>query len=199
MAGTTDKSQKGAQQDALQGAVSKETIVEKDVKNASKNDGEAKKEELSLADLIEANLESTAKIAELNLVLDQKNQEIELLKDAISEKADLNIKYEGLSTEFNSLKEDYDTLLQEKEVLQESFDTVSKLNENKSGVITTLEAKIEEFKKSESTVVPEKKTTAVVTAVKDGIEREFPVLAWNNMPKGKGGWKQKVGAPKEAK
>ncbi len=62
-----------------------------------------------------------------------------------------------------------------------------------------LEAKLEEerIKAEESKVVVE--TKDVIIAVKNGQEREFPVMAWKNMPKGKNGWQIKVKTPKEAR
>ncbi|GGH24695.1 hypothetical protein FAZ19_16245 [Sphingobacterium alkalisoli] len=78
--------------------------------------------------------------------------------------------------------------------LQDEVKHYGILDESKATIIEGLEQKLES---ASSLSKSPGLTKDVVMAVKNGIEREFPKLAWDSL-KDKQGWKIKVETPKEA-
>lgn len=106
--------------------------------------------------------------------------------------------------EFNDINDQLATSNSQFAELQIKYDDISSVVNEKNERIAELESALESANKavqslSDKENIPAVKEKSVIVAIKDGIEREFPLLAWKNMPKDKGGWKQKVEAPKEAK
>jgi len=98
-------------------------------------------------------------------------------------------------SKIEALEAERDSLLEDNEALKGALEGANEVILNQQKHISDLESKLEIKQDASKEALP---TKSVVVAVKNGVEREFPLMAWNNMPKDKGGWKQKVETPKEA-
>lgn len=76
---------------------------------------------------------------------------------------------------------------------------LQKENDKLKAELDAIKAKLETDKEPEPKKEVKEKESKGVWAVKGGIRRFFPLLAWRNMPRNKGGWKEEVKAPAEAR
>ncbi len=126
-----------------------------------------------------------------------KEAEIAELKAKIGElekdKSELFAKVDELETDKSILVSQNSTLLEavntgtvELEKCKDNVKDFNRLLESKDGLLFI----------PGSASSPEDKDE--VLAVKNGLERRFPRMAWDSLPADKGGWKIKVETPKEA-
>ena len=136
---------------------------------------------------------------------DQNFQTVLAAKDA--KIGDLEKSNQLLQDEITGLKLKTSSLEEDAEFLKEKLELAHEVVENKDSVIRKLEETIENSK----TVIAEFENGFLdkvaanasiqkdeVVAVKGDLERSFPRLAWESLPKDKSGWHNKVETPKEA-
>ncbi|WP_343320220.1 hypothetical protein [Sphingobacterium multivorum] len=130
-------------------------------------------------------------------VLASKEAEITALKTQIevleNDKSELLAQVDELETDKSILVSQNSTLLEavnngtiELEKCKGNVEHYNRLLESKDGLLFDPKANTTEEEKDE------------VIAVKNGLERHFPRMAWDSLPADKGGWKIKVETPKEA-
>ena len=108
------------------------------------------------------------------------------------------------STETKDVKDVKEVKAIKEEETQKKTDTtedkdLQEENNQLKAELDALKAKLEASKEPEPKKEVKRKGNSGVWAVKGGIRRFFPLLAWKNMPRNKGGWKEEVKAPAEAK
>ncbi|WP_313418819.1 hypothetical protein [Sphingobacterium multivorum] len=133
---------------------------------------------------------------------DQDNQAALAAKDA--EISALKLQIDGLENDKADLVQQNAMILEtvnttsvELENCKENVKDLNRLLENKDGIIFSLEQRLGAGTKSSDADLGEVSKDEIV-AFKNGIERNFPRLAWESLPADKGGWRIKVETPKEA-
>lgn len=133
---------------------------------------------------------------------DQDNQAALAAKDA--EISALKLQIDGLENDKADLVQKNAMILEslnntsvELENCKENVKDLNRLLESKNTDIYSLEKRLEVVTKPSESDLEEVSKDEIV-AVKNGVERNFPRLAWESLPADKGGWKIKVETPKEA-